>query len=379
VLRLISPNSLGNSNNVTVTGGALQIDTNLTIGDRQLTLNGTGFLGNQFGTDANLGAVELLPNRTATWGNGTSSLTLGSPSFIGVDAGAALTLNGTMSGAFALTKVGTGTLEMQGSASNTNSGTTTILDGTIRLNKLPGATSGVTYTVGDHLGTDVLEIAQPEQLSDTATQTVNSSGILQTVLFPSGGAQSEIQQLTPNGSRFQVTLGGATTAILPANIAPSGGTFSQTNEVQAFRFNQLFGTFTLTFLGFTTDPLNPLNFNATPDQVKAALESLPSIGVGNVDVVSSNPLLPTGPAQNPNSYLITFKGQLGGKNLPLIVANTLTGQANNFSVIANTDGTTFTDPTSSLQNALNALPTKPANITYSVTGVPGSLFGSAPA
>src|SRR4029434_1880002 len=98
------------------------------------------------------------------------------------------------------------------------------------------------YTVGDHFGTDVLEIAQPEQLSDTATQTVNSSGILQTVLFPSGGAQSEIQQLTTNGARFQVTLGGATTAILPGNIAPSGGSFSQTNEIQAFRFTQNFGT-----------------------------------------------------------------------------------------------------------------------------------------
>src|SRR5262249_45289155 len=143
----------------------------------------------------NTGALEILPGRAVNWGTGRTAFTIGSnTTLIGVDAGSSLALNGTVGGNNTLFKAGPGILETQGTASNTNANTVTILDGTIRLNKQKvlggGLSSGGGYVVGDHVGTDVLEIAQPEQIPDTAAQTVNSSGILRTVLFPSGGAQN---------------------------------------------------------------------------------------------------------------------------------------------------------------------------------------------
>src|SRR5262249_34859417 len=156
---------------------------------------------------------EVLPGRTVTWGTGRTGFTIGAANtFIGVDAGSQLTLNGSLANnANSSVKVGPGILETQGTANNANTGGMQILDGTVRLNKQPiaGVTSGFgSFVVGDHVGSDVLEIAQPEQIPDLSAQTVTSSGILRTVLFPSGGAQNEIQNLSVGGA-FQVTLNGA--------------------------------------------------------------------------------------------------------------------------------------------------------------------------
>lgn len=48
------------------------------------------------------------------------------------------------------------------------------------------------------------------------------------------------------------------------------------------------GTFTLTYGGEETDPLNPLAWNATAAEVQAALELLGSIGIGNVSVIGDD-------------------------------------------------------------------------------------------
>jgi hypothetical protein len=79
------------------------------------------------------------------------------------------------------------------------------------------------------------------------------------------------------------------------------------NEVQTITVTGVAGTFTLTFNGQTTAQLA---FNATPSVVDAALESLSSVGAGNVNVTSA-----------PGGYSIAFIGALANTNQPEMTAN----------------------------------------------------------
>lgn len=76
------------------------------------------------------------------------------------------------------------------------------------------------------------------------------------------------------------------------------------------------GTFTLTFSGDTT---SAIDYNDAIGDVESALEALASIGVGNVSV--------TGGALPAEPILVTFIGDLGGANQPIMSANgaSLTG------------------------------------------------------
>lgn len=60
------------------------------------------------------------------------------------------------------------------------------------------------------------------------------------------------------------------------------------NEEQELTVDATGGTYTLTFEGETTDPLDPLPHNAFANAIQAALEALPTIGAGNVEVVGGS-------------------------------------------------------------------------------------------
>lgn len=79
------------------------------------------------------------------------------------------------------------------------------------------------------------------------------------------------------------------------------------NEEQTVSINATSGTFTLSFEGQTTAPLP---FDATNNEVEAALRALSTIGPGNVSVF--------GP---PGSYRAAFQYKLGGLNLPQMTAS----------------------------------------------------------
>ena len=192
ILRIVSDKALGGATGLAASGitvqsnAALQIGANITVPNGNLTLNGAGYIGDQYGSGANTGALHVLPGFTRGLGYGHHADHLASAALIGVDAGGSLALNGVVGGQQTLTKVGGGTLEFTGPLPNTNLTETTINDGTLRLNKRPGATSGQNYRIGDNenllgAGSDVLEIASSEQLLDTQGHTVHSTGVLRTV------------------------------------------------------------------------------------------------------------------------------------------------------------------------------------------------------
>lgn len=77
-------------------------------------------------------------------------------------------------------------------------------------------------------------------------------------------------------------------------------------EVQQIAVSGASGTFTLTY---DTDTTNPLPFNATAQQVQNELRALPAMGGANVVVT-----------QNILGYLVTFTNDLGGVDVPELVA-----------------------------------------------------------
>lgn len=88
-----------------------------------------------------------------------------------------------------LTKVGaTGVLAFDGTASNTYTGTTTILGGQLILNKSGGATAiAGDITIGDASGSDILRLEASEQIADTSVITFTAGGDSNSAFFQLNG------------------------------------------------------------------------------------------------------------------------------------------------------------------------------------------------
>lgn len=106
-------------------------------------------------------------------------------------------------------------------------------------------------------------------------------------LYLSKSNKAELRLIAGRGSAFS------------ADTLPTG-----TNAVQAVTVTATSGTFTLTFQGHTTAALA---LDASPAAVQAALEALPSVGLGNVYVTGA--------------YAVQFIGRLGLSPMPSLVGD----------------------------------------------------------
>ena len=125
------------------------------------------------------------------------------------------------------------------------------------------------------------------------------------------GASNNITGQSPNLGPL-ADNGGPTQTILPNPGSPvinAGSTPAALSEQQAITLVGAGGGFRLTFAGQTTSAVLP--FNAIPEAVQPALESLSTIGVGNVAVARSG-----------NTIVIRFQGALAGSDQPQITAQT---------------------------------------------------------
>lgn len=170
-------------------------------------------------------------------------------------SGARVVLNGVLSGAgINVTKTGAGTLQFAGNSSNTYSGTTTVADGVLELNKigLSGVATAVgTLAIGDGTGSTnsavVREIVN-NQAIDSAAVTVNDDGLLDL-----NNQMDTIGPLTGSGN---VSLG---SGVLSTGVDNTPTAFSGTIAGTNGRLTKYgTGTFTLTgaaantFTGLTT-------------------------------------------------------------------------------------------------------------------------------
>jgi len=236
-LQLNTVNALGSSAGTSVTDGA-ELNMNFAgtlTNTHTITLNGTDI--------SNDGALTSSTSSAIL----SNSVTLASDTAIGGTAN--MTLNGVISGAYALTKVGSGTLTL--GASNTYTGGTTVSDGTLSI----ANTAGLGIPIGADLGT----------VESGATLDLNFNGTL-------GHADKTIVlNGTGVGSNGAFTLSGTSMTvnnpIVLASISSMGGS----------------GTGTMVLGGSISD--NAAGYGLTIDLSAAGL-SLPTLTLGDAGSLS---------------------------------------------------------------------------------------------
>lgn len=180
----------------------------------------------------------------------------------------------------------------------------------------------------------VITTLEPHGLADNASISVR--GVWGNLAANAGSVAPARAHVTgPNTFELQTSLG----APIAGNGQYAGGgwvsaapTFGcvhspSANEVQTVTVDATGGTFKLSFNGSQTSAIAE---NAAAAAVRAALEALPSIGVGNVTV--------TGPAGGP--YAVTFISSLASADQPMMTtdATLLTGGASTATVVETTPG-----------------------------------------
>ncbi|MBI5771329.1 MAG: autotransporter-associated beta strand repeat-containing protein [Verrucomicrobia bacterium] len=156
-----------NAAGTTIASGATLALSNNISSSEGLTVSGAGV--------GNSGALRNLSGSNTL----TGTVALGAATYVGVDSGSTLTTTGIISGGFDLTKVGTGTLVLNGTANNTYTGTTAVTAGTLELRQAGqlGGGTGVT-TVSDgamlRVNGNALTIAENVTLSGSGVGTLGA-------------------------------------------------------------------------------------------------------------------------------------------------------------------------------------------------------------
>jgi len=260
VLDLQSSSALGASTfgNTVANGAAVQLSNNISVTEGSFTISGTG-----------VGSTGAIRNTSGT-NTLNTALTLGASSSIGADAGTLtvngdvtlgtgqsltstgagnVTLNGAINGASDLVKSGSGTLTLGGTTANSYSGTTTVNDGTLQLNKTAGtnALAGGAITVGDGVGaagSANLSLLANNQIADYAgTITLNSDGRLSL-----NGHTESINTIAGTGS---INLGTGGYLGIGANSGSStfGGSLTGTGIIEKLGSGSLTFNSTISFAG----------------------------------------------------------------------------------------------------------------------------------
>jgi autotransporter-associated beta strand protein len=194
-LTLASNSALGASNwgNTVASGATLALTNNITVTEGQFSIEGTGVAGN--GAVRNISGDNTLNAALGLDGNATLNSTAGSLTATGqlglgsntltVTGAGNTNLLGQINDSGGITKTGTGSLTLGGTADNSFSGTLAVNDGTVALAKTAGtnAIGGGTVNIGDNsgaAGSAVLRLDASNQIADYAGLiTLNSDGVLQ--------------------------------------------------------------------------------------------------------------------------------------------------------------------------------------------------------
>jgi autotransporter-associated beta strand protein len=211
ILKLSSAtNNLGGGG-IMVAGGVLQVGNAAAIPTSSLLTIGTGTEFDVAGT-ANVVLQQFAGTGQITDSGAAATLIVNGTSAADVTTNQNNTFNGVITGPLALTKVGVGTLTLQGSVSNTYTGKTTVNSGTLALDNSLGQA-----ITGSGTGTKVAGSADIQVLGGTLLWEGNNQ-------LNTAGASTVSINLTSG----QINLAGFTETIF--DFTNSGGTFVTGNN-----------------------------------------------------------------------------------------------------------------------------------------------------
>ncbi len=338
-------------------GTTLQYSTNsLNNTSSNYTINGTG--------NGGIGAL-VFNGTTGSWGN-FGTFTMGSDSTISVaDVNSTATISGGIVGAFGLTKIGAGTLSLQGNS--TYSGTTTVTAGTLSSGASGVGTSTATGTSAISVAAgarfDVLAALNNNNKTITIANTgilriSNSATLINNVAISSGTIVLENNPLTGGNPSYSGTISGA-----------GGGVNVTLYGVSSFSF-----TTTNSYTGATTITSGLLSINSSN-----GLGTSAGTGTSSVSVLSGGALgITTGSLNNPNTISIAGNGFAGSANAALYITNIPATLSNPILVSANstilsTVNTTFNGTINSSGGNFNLLVHNTAGSLTFGAAVGGSL------
>jgi fibronectin-binding autotransporter adhesin len=220
-------------------GGSLQIQGNIIVGNEALTLNGSGIAGtgafrNISGNNNFGGAVTLGTASTISSDAGNLTLTGGitNAGFTTTFAGAGnIAENGVISGTGGLTKSGGGTVTLSGA--NTFTGTTTISAGTLQVNTngaLGTAANGTTGGNGAVLRLNNVNYSTAETLTLNGSGISNSGALANTGTSTFAGPINAATNATINAGGGTLTLTGGLAKNGTTLTFSGGGTVNITNN-----------------------------------------------------------------------------------------------------------------------------------------------------
>ncbi len=218
------------------------------VTNEDLTINGTNTGGSFNASGASIWTGDILLN--------ANTFIASSGSFL---------LNGAITGVGGFTKISGGSLTLSGTNANTYTGTTTVRDGTLLLDKdtataFDGAMSGPLVIGEDELpeNTDVVRYLRVSQLPDDTDITINASGLLdlnnfgenvRNIIFNGGDLDTGTGSILPIGNitvnrntNSQAIISGRMSVLSNPIIDVTGHFFSPDLSITA----QLFGTGNLT-------------------------------------------------------------------------------------------------------------------------------------
>jgi autotransporter-associated beta strand protein len=266
-------------------GGALEIEGNIAVGNEALTLNGTGISGggafrNTVGNNSYTGSITLASASTINSDAGTLTLSGGitNAGFTTTFGGASnIVESGVITGMGALTKSGNGTLTLGGA--NGYLGNTTINGGTVVVSNdgnLGASTSGITLNAG------TLEIAT----GFTTLRAITVGNSASTFQVDAGQTFTVNFAMSGTGTLNKT---GAGTMVLGAVNLFNGGTNVTAGTLQLGAINRLLTTGGLTIGGGTFDLQT---FNQTTGAVTLSSGSI--TGTGGATLTGSSYTLQSG-------------------------------------------------------------------------------------
>ncbi len=347
VLTLTGANNFGaltaNAGTVNVgASGALNTSATAAFNGAMLDMNDfNGIVGGLAGTGATITSNGGTP--------GTSVLT--------VNQSVNTTFDGTITDGperlLGLTKVGNGILTLAGTTTNSYYGGTIVSGGTLRLQKT-GVNAVVSdITIGDAVGSDVLELGAADQIGDASVVTLTAGGAGNSAFFRLNGFNETVKGLTSTVGNAAVlennsaTVGNIATLTVDtagSNFAYDGIVRNTSVAASIFALTKTgAGTFTLrntaavgvdSYTGATTITDGKLvldnlsGFGATPISINSTAAGALTINTTTRDLTTAAPLSGAGEFVKNGDFTLTLTGVGSQTGKTIINAGTL-GLGNN--------------------------------------------------